>query len=551
MKKVVIVGGVATGASAAARLRRLDEKAEIILFEKGEHISFANCGLPYHIGDVIKERDKLLVASPKLMKDRFNIDVRVNSEVVKIDPELKKVTVISAEKGSYEETYDYLVLAPGARPLMPPIPGIKSRRILTLRNVGDTDKIKAYAQSIRSAVVIGGGYVGIETAENLREKNVDVTLVEAAPHILAPFDEELAVVAEKEMQNHGIKVLLNNGVKAFEETEDDITVPLMDGEEIKIDLVISAMGVMPDTAFLQNSGFLLGSKGHIVVDKHMETNIKGIFAGGDAVEVVDFVNGMQTAIPLAGPANKHGRIIADNINGIRTIYKSTQGTSVIKIFDLILAATGNNERILDKQNISHKAIIIHPNNHAGYYPGATPITLKLIFNDTGKILGAQALGYGGVEKRIDIIATAMRLGGTIYDLTELELAYAPPFGSAKDAVNFAGYVAENILTGKSEVVHPRELSKDRQNDDIVILDVRTLEEREKGKVEGSIHINVNELRAHLDQLDKNKEYWIHCAVGLRAYVAERIMKQAGFRCKNITGGYKTIEAMAFKPNTII
>ena len=547
MKKVLIVGGVATGASAAARLRRLDEEIQIVMFEKGEYISFANCGLPYYIGDIIKEREKLLVATPRLMKDRFNLDIRVNSEVIKLDTVSKKVTVQSKEQGNYDETYDMLVLAPGAKPLMPNIPGLNSDRIFTLRNIKDTDKIKNQIESIKSAVVIGGGYIGIEMAENLKEENIDVTLIEAAPHILAPFDEDLSMVAEKEMQSKGIKMLLGDGVKAFNEIESGIEVELQSGRRVKGDLVISAMGVTPDTGFLQDTGIKLGVRGHILVNESMETNIEGIYAGGDAVEVVDFVNGTQTAIPLAGPANKHGRIIADNISGLKTTYKNTQGTSVIKVFDLILASTGNNERMLNRLGVPYKVIIIHPNNHASYYPGANQITLKLIFNEQGKILGAQALGHDGVEKRIDVIATVMRLGGTIYDLTELELSYAPPVGSAKDAVNFAGYVAENVLTGKSDVVHPRELTKIKDNNHIVILDVRTLAEREHGKVEGSIHINVNELRNNLDKLDKDKEYWIHCAVGLRAYVAERVLKQAGFKCKNITGGYKTIEAMRFKP----
>jgi len=549
MKKVLIVGAVATGASAAARLRRLDEDFEIIMFEKGDYISFANCGLPYYIGDVIEDRDSLLVATPKLMKDRFKIDVRVNSEVVKLDTVLKKVTIDSKDAGSYEETYDFLVLAPGAKPLMPNIPGIQSDKIFTLRNIRDTDQIKAAAIQAKSAIVIGGGYIGVEMAENLRERAINVTLIEAAPHILVPFDDDLVVVAEKEMEDKGIKLILNNGVKAFNETLDTIEVALQNGDTLKADLVIAAMGVVPDTSFLQHTDIKLGVRGHILVNEKMETSIEGIYAGGDAVEVVDFINGQQTAIPLAGPANKHGRIIADNISGLKTTYKNTQGTSVIKIFDLILASTGNNERTLSRLDIPYQAIIIHPNNHAGYYPGASPITLKLIFNNQGKILGAQALGRSGVEKRIDVLATVIRLGGTIYDLTELELSYAPPVGSAKDAVNFAGYVAENILTGKSDVVHPRELQKMKDNKQIVVLDVRTLAEREKGKVEGSIHINVNELRNSLERLDKDKEYWIHCAVGVRAYVAERILKQAGFKCKNITGGYKTIQAMQFKPQT--
>ena len=547
MKKVLIVGGVATGASAAARLRRLEENVEIVMFEKGNYISFANCGLPYYIGGVIEDREDLLVSTPEMMRERFNIDVRVNSEVVKVDTESRTVTVVSKEKGTYEESFDYLVLSPGAKPLTPKIPGIESEKILTLRNVRDTDKISALANKIKSAVVIGGGFIGIEMAENLRDKGVEVTLVEAAPHILAPFDDDLIRIAEREMEQKGVVLSLNNGVTSFNEVLDGVEVTLQSGDVVKGDIVISAIGVTPDTMALKDSGIEFGQRGHIITNNRMETNIKGIYAGGDAVEVVDFVNGTKTAIPLAGPANKHGRIIADNISGLPTTYKNTQGTSVIKVFDLALAATGNNERTLNRLNIDYNVVIIHPNNHASYYPGAKQLTLKLLFNKEGKILGAQAVGHDGVEKRIDVIAAVLRMGGTIYDLTEMELSYAPPFGSAKDPVNFAGYVAENILSGRSDSVHPRELKNIKDNDNIVILDVRTNSERKNGHVEGSIHINVNQLRDNLKELDKNKEYWLYCAVGMRAYVAERMLKQTGFKCKNITGGYKSIEDINFTP----
>lgn len=543
MKKVIIIGGVATGASAAARLRRLDENLEIIIFEKGQYISFANCGLPYYIGDVIKERNNLLVATPKLMKDRFNIDIRTNTEVTSIHPEHNKVTVRSSEKGTYEESYDYLVVAPGAKPITPNFGELDSNKVFTMRNMYDTDKIKHAIQGIQSAIVIGGGYIGVEMAENLIEQNIDVTLVQWDPHILLPFDDDIVTTAEAEMRAKGVHLILSDKAMNLKEIENKLEMTLESGEQIQGDIVISAIGVLPDTDFLKDSGITLGPKGHIITNKHMQTNIPNIYAGGDAIEVIDFVNQQKTSIPLAGPANKHGRIIADNICNIPTEYKDTQGTTVIKVFDLTLAATGNTERLLSRQNIPYKTLIVHPNNHAGYYPGATQISLKLIFNNEGKILGAQALGTDGVEKRIDVIATVLRLGGTIYDLTELELSYAPPFGSAKDPVNFAGYVAENILTGKSDVIHPRELLTLKHRPNVVVLDVRTSSEREAGKVEGSIHINVNELRDKLNELDPDKEYWIHCAVGIRAYIAERILKQNGFNCKNITGGYKTIAAM--------
>lgn len=550
MKKVLIVGGVAAGASAAARLRRLDENIEIIIFEKGEYISFANCGLPYYIGDVIKEREKLLVATPEIMKNRFKIDARVNSEVTSIDKDKRIVRVTSKDRGSYEENFDYLILAPGAKPLIPKIPGIESKKIYTLRNIKDTDNIKSIVNSIKSAIVIGGGYIGVEMAENLIEKNIDVTLVEASEHILGTFDDDITPIAEKVMEDKGVKLSLNDGVVAFNEMSNGVEVELKSGVKIKGDIVISAIGVVPDTEFLKDSGVELGAKGHIVVNEHMETNIEGIYAGGDAIEVVDFVNGSKTAVPLAGPANKQGRIIADNITGDRVKYKNTQGTAVIKVFDLTLAETGNNEKTLKRLNIPYRTLIIQPNNHAAYYPGAVQMVLKLIFNNEGKILGAQCLGKEGTEKRIDVIAAILRLGGTIHDLTEMELCYAPPYGSAKDAVNFAGYVAENALKGKSDLVHPREVKTVKDNDNIKILDVRTKAEREKGYVEGSIHIDVNELRNNLDKLDKNKEYWVHCAVGGRSYIAERILKQNGFKCRNITGGYNLIKAIDFKPKGI-
>lgn len=551
MKRVLIVGGVAVGASVAARLRRLDEDIEIIMFEKGPYISYANCGLPYNIGGVIKDREKLIVTKAELMRDRFKIDVRAESEVIEIHPEDKAIKVRSSDRGEYVEGYDYLVLSPGAKAIRPNIPGIDGPKIMSLRTIPDTDKINELIEknAVKKATVIGGGFIGIETAENLIERGIEVTLVEAAPHILAPFDSDMVTIAEKELEDHGVKLRLNDGVKAFTDTNSGVEVTLSSGMKLASDLVILAIGVTPDTGFLKDSGIEVTARGHIVTNSSMETNIDGIYAAGDAVEVVDFVNKTKTAIPLAGPANKQGRIIADNIAGIKSTYKDTQGTSVLKIFDLIAASTGNNERTLNRLDIKYNIIYIHPNSHAGYYPGATPFTIKAIFDNEGKILGAQAIGYKGVEKRVDVLATTMRLGGTIYDLTELELSYAPPFSSAKDPVNMVGYVAENILTGKSEVVLPRDVdSRDREK--VVVLDVRTKVERENGAIDGSIHIDVNELRDKLDTLDKNKEYWVHCAVGIRAYIAERVLKQHGFKAKNISGGYKSYISQKFVPKDI-
>lgn len=547
--KVLVVGGVAAGASAAARLRRLNEEAEIIMFEKGEYISFANCGLPYHVGEAIKEREKLIVTKKELMEERFNIDVRNNSEVIKIDGINKIVTVNSKDRGEYTESYDYLVLAPGAKPIVPPIEGINDGRIYTLRNIPDTDKIKCIVDTkpVKKAVVIGGGFIGVEMAENLRERGIEVTLIEAAPHILAPFDSDMVVIAEKELEEKGVKLKLNDAVKRFEGSKDGLEVILNSGAKAFGEIVILAIGVTPDTEFLKDSGIKLGARGHIITNEHMETNLQGVYAGGDAVEVVDFVNGGQTAIPLAGPANKQGRIISDNIVGIKSSFKGSQGTSVIKVFDITAAATGSTERALQRLGVSYKVVYAHPNDHASYYPGATPIALKLLFNDEGKILGAQGLGYNGVEKRIDVIATVMRLNGTVHDLTELELSYAPPFSSAKDPVNFLGYIAEDILTGKTDVVLPREIDS-RDKNKVVLLDVREELETEVGQIPGSINISVNQLRNKLNELDKEKEYWVYCAVGLRGYVAERMMKLHGFNVKNVTGGYKTYMSGKFSPN---
>ncbi|URZ18116.1 CoA-disulfide reductase [Clostridium felsineum] len=550
MKKVVIVGGVAGGASAAARLRRLDEDAEIIMFEKGEYISFANCGLPYYIGETIKERDKLLVQTPLSMGKRFNIDVRINSEVVSIDIENKKVTVNSEKKGSYEESYDYLVLSPGAKALKPNIEGINNSKIMTLRNIPDTDNIKKVVDSgnIKSAVVIGGGYVGVEMAENLKERGIKVTLVEAAPHILAPFDSDMSVIAEKELYDNGIELVLNDGVKAFHDKGEKVQVALQSGKNIAAELVILSIGVVPETSFLKDTNIELGKKGHIIVNKNMETNIKGIFAVGDAIEVVDFVNENKTAIALAGPANKQGRIAADNICNIKSTYKGSQGTAVIKIFDFTAASTGNNERTLRALNIPYKVVFVHPASHATYYPGSHTISMKLIFNDEGKILGAQAVGYDGVDKRIDVIASVMRLKGTIYDLAELELSYAPPFSSAKDPVNMLGFLAENVLTEKVEVISPDEFLKEDLKDSLVV-DVRTEIEYENGHVEGAVNIPVDDIRERINEIDKNKDIIVYCQVGLRGYIAQRILKQKGFKVKNVTGGYKSLSSLSFKPHS--
>jgi len=550
-KKVLIVGGVAGGASAAARLRRLDENAEIIMFERDEHISFANCGLPYYIGETIKERNKLLVLTPEAMKARFNIDVRNNSDVTNINTKDKKVTVKSKTKGNYEESYDYLILSPGARALRPNIPGINSSKIFTLRNIPDTDAIKAYVdkKGINNAVVIGGGYVGVEMAENLRERGLTVTLVEAAPHILAPFDSDMVVMAEKELADNGVQLILGDGVKAFNEIGNQVEVALNSDTKLTADIVILAIGVAPYTTFIKNSGLDFGPRGHILVNEKMETNIEGIYAVGDAVEVVDFITKQKTAVPLAGPANKQGRIAADNIAGLDSTYKGTQGTTVIKVFGLTAAGTGANERTLQKSNIPYKIIYVHPVSHASYYPGAIPMSLKLIFNEEGRILGAQAIGYDGVDKRIDVIAAVIRLNGTVNDLAELELSYAPPFSSAKDPVNMAGFAAQNVLAGNTHVLALKDLDQ-LNNEDFILVDVRTDEEFNNGHIKGAINIPVDSLRERLNELDKNKTIVEYCQVGLRGYVADRILSQNGFKAYNVTGGYKTISSLNYTPDKI-
>lgn len=550
-KKVLIVGGVAGGASAAARLRRLDENAEIVMFERDGYISFANCGLPYHIGGAIKERDKLILQSPEKMKSRFNIDVRVNSEVTGVNIKEKKVTVKSRDKGVYEENYDYLVLAPGAKPMKPPIPGINDKRIFSLRNIPDMDGIKAYIKSnnVKSAVIIGGGFIGVEMAENLKDAGLSVALVEAAPHILAPFDSDMVTMAEKELQDNGVNLILNDGVKEFKSEDKGLKVILGSGNTESADMVILAIGVTPDTAFIKDSGIELNERGYISVNDSMETNAEGVYAVGDAVLVKDFVTGDKSTVALAGPANKQGRIAADNIAGLKSEYKGTQGTFILKVFSLSAASTGANERTLTRKNIPFRVVYVHPQSHASYYPGSSPISIKLIFNDEGRILGSQAIGYEGVDKRIDVIASVMRLKGTVDDLTEMELSYAPPFSSAKDPVNMAGFYAQDVLRDLSETVNSVDIDK-RDKASTVLLDVRTEMEYNNGHIEGAVNIPVDELRERIDELDKDKTILAYCQVGFRGYIAGRILQQKGYNNKNLTGGYRTYHAAQFRPEPV-
>jgi len=542
-KKVIIVGGVAGGASAAARLRRLDESAEIIMFEKDEYISFANCGLPYYVGGSIKERNKLLVQTPEAMNARFMTDVRNNSEVTSIDFEKKEVSIASKAKGHYKETYDYLILSPGAKAMKPNIQGINNDKILMLRNIPDTDRMKEYVDGgeVKSAIVIGGGFIGVEVAENLVERGISVLLVEAAAHILAPFDSDMVVIAEKEIMDSGVQLIREDGVKKFADKEGKVEVTLNSDRKFLADMVVLAIGVVPETEFLRESGLKLGPKGHIIVNERLETNKPDVYATGDAIEIIDFVTGLKTAIPLAGPANKQGRIAADNVAGLNSRFYGSQGTAIIKVFGLTAAATGANEKSLMRADISYKTITIHPSSHATYYPGSIPMTLKLIFNEEGKVLGAQGIGYDGVDKRIDIIATVIRMKGTITDLTELELSYAPPFSSAKDPVNMAGFVAQNVLEGRSHMITWEEVNKMNQ-EEYVLVDVRSEEEYANGHVENAINIPVDHLRERITELGKlsdGKKIVEYCQVGLRGYIADRILTQHGFQVYNITGGYKT------------
>ena len=541
MKKVLIVGGVAGGASAATRLRRLDENLEIIIFEKGEYVSFANCGLPYHIGNIIQNRDSLLVQTPEKLKNRFNLDVRTNSEVIFVDGNKKIVKIRKKSGEEYEENFDYMVLAPGAKPMLPPIKGIESKKIFTLRNVNDMDRIKKEIAScgIKSAVVVGGGYVGVETAENLKHIGLDTTLIEAAPNILAPFDGEMTSFLEIELVSNGINLMTNEKVIEFEDKENKINVHLEDGKKIESDMVILSIGVVPDTAFLKNSGIDLGTRGHILVNDNLETNIKGIYAVGDSILVKNYITEENSAIPLAGPANRQGRIAAGNIAGRNETYKGSLGTAIIKIFGLTGASTGLNERTVKNLKMKYEKIYLHPNDHANYYPNATPISIKVIYNKENKeILGAQAIGVKGTDKFIDVIATVLKYKGTIYDLTELELAYAPPFLSAKSPANMAGFIGENIEENLLEQMFVEDL-KNYDKDKHIILDVRDEMELAVGIFDNSVNVSLSELRKEVDKLPKDKEIWTYCAVGLRGYLASRFLSQKGYKVKNIAGGIKS------------
>ena len=540
-KKILVIGGVAGGATAAARLRRLDETSTIILFERGEHISFANCGLPYYIGETIKDREKLLVQTIEGMSKKFNLDVRNLSEVTRINRNEETITVKNLlTNESYDESYDVLVLSPGAKPIVPPISGInEAKNVFTLRNIPDTDKIKNYVdyQSPKEAIVIGGGFIGLEMAENLVDRGVHVTLVEMANQVMAPLDFEMATIVHKHLIEKGVSLILEDGVKSFEDFGKKII--LASGKELETDMIILSIGVKPENSLAVEAGLNIGERGGIQVNEFLQTNDKDIYALGDAIEVTDYMNGNAAMIPLAGPANRQGRIVANNIYGKSEAYKGTLGTGIAKVFDLTVATTGNNEKTLTRLGIDYKVVHIHPASHAGYYPGAYPIALKLIFDyTTGKIFGAQAVGVDGADKRIDVLATAIKGGLSIFDLTEIELAYAPPFSSAKDPVNMAGYVAANIVEEGIETAQWHEIDEIVRNGGLLI-DVREPHERENGFIKGSINIPLGEIRERLEELPKDQPIYLSCQVGLRGYLATRILKGHGFQSINLDGGWKT------------
>lgn len=532
-KKILIVGAVAGGASAATRLRRLSENFEIIMFDRGEYPSFANCGLPYHIGGIIADRDSLIIQTPESFKNRFNIDVRIFSNVIKVSASEKFISVQKKSGEIYEETFDYLILSPGAKPFIPKIEGIESDKICTLRNIPDMDKIikKIKSENVKSVAVIGGGFIGVEMAENLRHLSLQTHLIEAAPHILSPFDSDFSEELEEKMKENNILLHLSKKVIKFYDKDKAIDIFLDDNNKISVDLVISAIGVQPDTDFLKDSGIILNERGNIIVNEYLETNFKNIYALGDAIP----------GFALAGPANRQGRIVANNIAGQKEKYKKSMGTFIIKIFDMVAAATGKNERILKQEKINYSTVIFYPNSHAGYYPNATQLHCKILFEkDSGQILGAQTVGYEGVDKFIDSIATTMHFKGTIYDLSELELCYAPPFGSAKSIPNMGGFIARNIYENFVAVIASEEEMKLFNPEKHILLDVRTEEEVATTSIKNALFIPVDELRNNLEKLNKEKEIWVFCAVGLRGYIAARILTQAGFKVKNISGGYKML-----------
>jgi NADPH-dependent 2,4-dienoyl-CoA reductase/sulfur reductase-like enzyme/rhodanese-related sulfurtransferase len=536
--RILVVGGVAGGASAAARARRLSEAASIVVFERGPYVSFANCGLPYHLGGVIAERGRLLVQTPESLNARFDLDVRVHTEVVSIDPQAQEVKVRDLKTGRESlEPYDALVLSPGAEAIRPGIPGAEDDQVFTLRNMGDMDRILGAIQGAERALIVGAGYIGLELAEQLQHRGLPVTLVEKLPHVLGVGDAEMTFPLQEELARQGVDLRLGRSVTAFERRGASLLAVLDNGDRITCDLAVLSVGVRPETRLAREAGLALGSTGGILVDDQMRTSHPNIYAVGDAVEVRDFVSGDPALIPLAGPANRQGRIAAEVILGRDSHYKATQGTAICKVFNLTFAMTGLSEAALQRKGLAYRRIYVHPADHATYYPGAQSISLKLLFEpEDGRILGAQAVGAAGVDKRMDVIAMAQRGGLTVFDLEDVELCYAPPFGSAKDAVNMAGFVASNVLRGDVELWEPEELGTLSEGQ--LLLDVRTFQEHALGSIPGATCAPVDELRDRLEDLPKDKELLVFCQVGLRGYVAARLLTQHGFKVRNLSGGYR-------------
>lgn len=545
-QRILIVGGVAGGASCAARLRRLDERAEIFLFEKSNDVSFANCGFPYYLGGVIRERQRLLVATPERFRDWLNVEVRTGQEVRRIDRQARTIEVRNVRTGATStERYDCLVLAPGAVPVCPPLPGVDLPGIFTLRNLDDTDRVQAWLSHRRPvrAVVVGAGYVGLEMVENLSRRGLEVTLLELADQVMPLADREMTVPLVAELRKQGVEVHLSNGVMGFETGGNErLIVIAQQGQRLPADVVLLALGVRPDTGLAREAGLRIGSTGGIWVDDQMRTSDPAIFAVGDAVEIRDFVTGQPALVPLAGPASRQGRVAADVICGRDARYRGSQGTAVLGLFDATLAMTGATEKTLRRLAIPYQKSYTHSLDHAGYYPGAEMMAVKLLFApDTGRLLGAQAVGKAGVDKRIDVLATAIQKGATVYDLEEAELCYAPQYGSAKDPVNIAGFTAANILRGDVEVAHWPELAAGGVpgRELPLVLDVRTRAETSAGAIPGAINIPLGELRQRLGELPRDREVWVHCGVGQRSYYAARILKQHGFRVWNLSGGFRS------------
>ena len=545
--KVVIVGGVAGGATAATRIRRLDEKAQIVVFERSGYISYANCGLPYYIGDVITDAEELTLQSPESFYSRFRVNMRVHHEVTEIHPEKKTVSVKNLKTGEeFEESYDKLILSPGAKPTQPRFFGADLDKVFTLRTVEDTLRIKNYINENhpKSAVLAGGGFIGLELAENLRELGMDVTVVEYAKQLMSPFDSDMAAFIHNEMRKHDVKLVLGRAVEGFEEKDGGVDVLLKDEAPLHADMVVLAIGVTPDTALAKEAGLELGIKGAIVVNDRMETSVPDIYAAGDAVQVKNSVTGDDALISLAGPANKQGRIIADNICGLDSRYKGSQGSSVIKVFDMTAALTGINERTAKTVGLNADTVILSPMSHAGYFPGGKVMTIKVIFEkDTYRLLGAQIVGYDGVDKRIDVLATAIRAGLKATDLKDLDLAYAPPYSSAKDPVNMAGFMIDNIANGVLKQWHLEAAYKLPRDGSVTLLDTRTVWEYSQGHIEGFKNIPVDELRERLDEVEKDKPVYVICQSGLRSYIASRILEGSGYTAYNFAGGFRFYDAV--------